>query len=49
MPKDGQYTEKEAQRRFMNALKAAVNTPPKPPKDVLRKRPKVQQKRTVKK
>jgi hypothetical protein len=25
-----QYSEQEAQRRFMSALKAAVNTPPKP-------------------
>jgi hypothetical protein len=32
-----QYPEEEAQRRFMAALKAAVNTPPKPLKDVPRK------------
>jgi hypothetical protein len=28
-----QYSEEEAQRRFMASLKAAVNTPPKPLKD----------------
>jgi hypothetical protein len=28
-PKDETYSEEEAQRRFMAALKAAVNTPPK--------------------
>jgi hypothetical protein len=27
---DNEYSEQEAQRRFMAALKAAVNTPPKP-------------------
>ena len=27
---DDQYSEQEAQHRFMAALKAAVNTPPKP-------------------
>jgi hypothetical protein len=32
-----QYPEEEAQRRFMAALKAAVNTPPKPRKDIPRK------------
>jgi hypothetical protein len=30
MPKDDQYSDEEAQRRFMATLKAAVNTPPKP-------------------
>jgi hypothetical protein len=29
-----QYSEQEAQRRFMAALKAAVNTPPKPLKSI---------------
>jgi len=29
-----QYSEKEAQRRFMASLKAAVNTPPKPLKSM---------------
>jgi len=32
-----QYSEQEAQRRFMAALKAAVSTPPKPLKDVPKK------------
>jgi len=31
---DDQYTKQEAQRRFMAALKAAVNTPPKPLKSM---------------
>ena len=31
---EDQYPEQEAQRRFMAALKAAVNTPPKPLKDM---------------
>jgi hypothetical protein len=30
---NGQYTEEEAQRRFMRSLKGAVNTPPKPLKE----------------
>ncbi len=38
-----QYSEKEAQRRFTAALKAAVNTPPKPLKDVPKKRAAKQQ------
>jgi hypothetical protein len=32
-----QYSEQEAQQRFMAALKAAVNTPPKPMKKMTRK------------
>jgi hypothetical protein len=40
-----QYSEREAQRRFMATLKAAVNTPPKPLKDVPKKRAKAQAKR----
>jgi hypothetical protein len=40
-----QYSEREAQRRFMAALKAAVNTPPKPLKDVPKKRAAKQAKR----
>lgn len=32
-----QYSEQEAQQRFMAALKAAVNTPPKPLKSMTRK------------
>jgi hypothetical protein len=35
--KNDQYSEQEAQRRFMVAIKAAVNTPPKPLKSVGRK------------
>jgi hypothetical protein len=27
---DDQYSEEEAQRRFIAAVKAALNTPPKP-------------------
>lgn len=41
MAKDpDKYSKKEAQSRFMQALKAAVNTPPKPLKDVPKKRTK---------
>ncbi|HMJ28485.1 MAG TPA: hypothetical protein VK512_07180 [Xanthobacteraceae bacterium] len=43
-----QYSEKEAQRRFMASLKAAVNTPPKPLKDVPKKRAKTQTKNSKK-
>lgn len=32
-----QYSEPEAQRRFMAAVKAALNTPPKPLKDIPKK------------
>jgi hypothetical protein len=39
---DEQYSKKEAERRFMASLKAAVNTPPKPLKDVPKKRAKAQ-------
>jgi len=42
------YSEREAQRRFMAALKAAVNTPPKPLKDAPKKRARTQAKRTRK-
>jgi len=35
---DDQYSEREAKKRFEAALKAAVNTPPKPLKDVPKKR-----------
>jgi hypothetical protein len=31
---DDQYSEQEAQQRFTAALKAAVNTPPKPLKSM---------------
>jgi len=37
-----QYSEREAKQRFMKALKAAVNTPPKPLKSMKPKRPKAQ-------
>jgi hypothetical protein len=31
---DEQYSEQEAQRRFIGSLKAALNTPPKPLKSM---------------
>jgi hypothetical protein len=31
-PQDDSYSEAEAQRRFLDALKAGLTTPPKPPK-----------------
>jgi hypothetical protein len=37
-----QYTEHEATMRFMTALRAAVNTPPKPLKSMTPKRPEKQ-------
>jgi hypothetical protein len=40
MIKDDQYSEEEAQRRFLAALKAGVNAPPKPLKDKPRARSK---------
>jgi hypothetical protein len=43
-PKNDQYSEEEAQRRFMQSLKGAVNTPPKPLKSMTPKRPKKQSK-----
>jgi hypothetical protein len=42
MKNNDQYSDKEAGRRFMATLKAAVNTPPKPLKDVPKKRAKKQ-------
>jgi hypothetical protein len=40
-PKENeQFSEHEATLRFMTALRAAVNTPPKPLKDKPPKRPK---------
>ena len=33
-----QYSKEDAQRRFEAALRAALNTPPKPMKDMPRKR-----------
>jgi hypothetical protein len=35
--RDDQYSEEEAQRRFLGSLKAALNTPPKPLKSMARK------------
>ena len=46
-PKDA-YSKKEAQHRFMAALKAAVNTPPKPLKSMTPKRGKAQRKKRKK-
>jgi hypothetical protein len=43
-PSKGSYSEEEAQQRFMAALKAAVNTKPKPLKSMTPKRPKKQRK-----
>jgi hypothetical protein len=45
---DEQYSEREAQRRFMATLKAAVNTPPKPLKSMTPKRAKAQGSRKAK-
>jgi hypothetical protein len=39
-----QYSEKEAQARFETALRAALDTPPKPRKSMTPKRPKTQRK-----
>jgi hypothetical protein len=39
---DEKYSDEEAQRRFMQSLKGAVRTPPKPPKNVQKKRSKKQ-------
>jgi hypothetical protein len=43
--KNQKFSDDEAQRRFMQSLKAAVNTPPKPLKSMTRKRPKKQSKK----
>ena len=40
--KSEHYGEEEAQRRFMQSLKGAVNTPPRPLKSMTPKRPKMQ-------
>ncbi len=37
---DDQYSKEEAQKRFMQSLRAAVNRPPKPLKSTTPKRPK---------
>jgi hypothetical protein len=44
-PTDNRYSEEEAQRRFLQSLKGAVNTPPKPLKSMTPKRPKKQSKK----
>jgi hypothetical protein len=46
---DEQYTEQEAQRRFLNSLRAALNTPPKPQKMMTRKSVGAQSKKRRKK
>lgn len=45
---DDVYPEQEAQQRFMAALKAAVNTPPKPLKSMARKGVPAQSKKRLK-
>jgi hypothetical protein len=45
---DQQYSAKEAQQRFESALRGAFITPPKPMKDIPRKRPKAKRKPRVK-
>jgi hypothetical protein len=40
-----EYSDEEAQRRFMASLEAAVNTPPKPLKSMTPKRPKSKRKK----
>jgi hypothetical protein len=47
--KANQYSEEEAQRRFMQSLKGAVSTPPKPLKSMTPKRPKKQSEGSKKK
>jgi hypothetical protein len=37
---EDRYSKEEAQRRFESALRGAFATPPKPMKDIPRKRPK---------
>ena len=38
-PADNDYSADEAQRRFEKLVRTALNTPPKPMKDMPRKRP----------
>lgn len=38
-PENDQYPTDEAQRRFEKLVRTALNTPPKPMKDMPRKRP----------
>jgi hypothetical protein len=44
-----QYSEQEAQRRFLGSLKAALNTPPKPLKNMPKKGVAAQSKKNAKK
>jgi hypothetical protein len=44
---DDQFSDQEAQQRFMVALKAAVNTPPKPLKAMGRKGVPAQSKKSI--
>jgi hypothetical protein len=44
-----QYSKKEAAQRFEAVLRGALSTPPKPLKDVPKKRAKPQRKRATKK
>lgn len=44
-----EYSEQEAQRRFLGSLKAALNSPPKPLKSMVRKGIKAQSKKRPKK
>jgi hypothetical protein len=45
---DDQYSDQEAQRRFLGSLKAALNSPPKPQKMMVRKGVKTQSKKQKK-
>jgi hypothetical protein len=48
-PREGdQYSEQEAQQRFMAAIKAAVSTPPKPLKSMGSKGVPAQRKKPIK-
>ncbi len=44
-PPDDRYSEAEAQRRFLDALKGGLNTPAKPLKDKPTARKKIRKKR----
>jgi hypothetical protein len=49
MKQKDEYSEQEAQRRFLGSLKAALNTPPKPLKSMTPKGSKAQSKKRKKK
>jgi hypothetical protein len=49
MAKDAEYSDEEVQRRFLGALKVALNTPPKPQKMMTRKGVAAQAKKARKK